>query len=304
MALTPYQSFWKPGVDRVRALTPEAREVFVYLHLAKTGGSSLCDSMMRSSTWSFVQFPEPHRGLTAGCPCGASDCPSGHIFDVLISPTLGSQVPGRGLFVNTSHVRFDLADWLKSSLSTRRNRARMVTTVRPARRRAISYFRDYWEQVARANRPIEQLHPDIDRRADAPRLRADMDFYREDSRHYLDADGQIDGVAWFEAQVLNAAGFPFLLRDVFVKPSILTRAIERDGLVIIPTAEIDTNLERVGIDVPPRLRVSSPPSPALAVAIERSAQVLDRIVEAESEFDDVLRTYLGEHRFPADGTSS
>jgi hypothetical protein len=296
--LSPYQSFWKPGVGRVRAVVKESREIFVFLHLAKTGGSSLCDAMMRTHLWSFVQFPEPHRGIASPCSCGAPSCPPGHVFDVMIPPTFEREAPGRGLFVNTSHVTYDLARWLAKSISMRGHRARMVTTVRPARRRAISYFRDYWEQVSKADLPLEQVHPDISTKADAARLQSDLNFYKEDSRYYLNADGSINGRAWFEAQVLNAAGFPFLLRDVFGHPSSLEQAIAKDSLLIIPTAEIDMNLERVGLDLPRRMRVSSPPSVQLTDAIERSTEVLDRIVEAEAEYDAVLRHHLGVDRFP------
>lgn len=298
MALTPYQFFWKPGIRRVRAVVKESREIFVFLHLAKTGGSTLCDAMMRTHLWSFVQFPEPHRGIASPCSCGASSCPPGHVFDLLIPSTFEQEAPGRGLFVNTSHVTYELARWLAKSISLRGHRARMVTTVRPARRRAISYFRDYWDQVSKADLPLDKVYPDISRRADAARLQADLNFYQEDSRHYLNADGSINGETWFESQVLNAAGFPFLLRDVFGQPAALERAIARDSLLIIPTIEIDMNLERVGIDVPRRMRVSSPPTPRVTDAIERSTEVLDRIVEAELEFDAVLRNHLGADRFP------
>ena len=253
--------------------------------------------MVRTHLWTFVQFPEPHRGLELRCGCGSTDCPPGHVFDLMIPASFEAELPGRGLFVNTSHVTYRLAEWLAKSISSRGHRARMVTTVRPAKARAVSYFRDYWEQVHNAGLPIEQVYPDIDRRPDAARLQANLEFYREDSLHYLDADGRIDGALWFDAQVLHAAGFPFMLRDVFGEPSVLARALASGRLLAIPTAQIDANLERVGVTVPKRSRVSSPMSTRIRDAIERSADVLDRIVETEASFDEVLRRHLGAENF-------
>jgi hypothetical protein len=285
-------SGWKPALQPLSAAVKQARETFVFLHLPKTGGSSFVYAMNNAPGWVGLKLPPLHSEAGKICNCGDPKCDSpNRSMDKIakLAPTLDST---KGLFIMNGHSKFSELDWLTDQLSSRATQARMIAVVRPARERVVSMFRDYWEQVNKAEIDTEETSQR------AVHMKNVRNRYLADAAHYRDETGRIDGPRWFSTFARYRGGITFQLNQIFdQKPDVLAKALASGQLQAIPTFELDTALEKMTGIKPERRRVSSQPSDFLTTAIEDSADLIDTIAAFDEPFDAVLADHLGIERF-------
>lgn len=292
--MKPDVSSWKPGLRAARAAVREAEQTILFLHLAKTGGTSVGFATRNSKDWVSIKFPSAHAKSGKVCVCGGDGCnqESTDMDKVRASPTLVAD--GKSLFIRTGHSRYQSVSWLGNQISSRDTSPTMLTTVRPARERIVSMFRDYWEQVGRG-----ELYASGEAVARTQHVKNVALNYLADSAHYRDESGAINGVDWFNAFTLTRGGLFFLLDDVFDRqPELLETALSTGRLLPVPTRELDGYLRNLSGSEPVRRRVSSEPSPAITAAIHDARDLIDELAAIDRPYDLLLREHLGADRFP------
>lgn len=285
-------SAWNPALQPLSAAVRQAREAFVFLHLPKTGGSSFGHTMTRAPDWVALKLPALHSKIGAVCNCGDPKCNfSNKSFETIEkAPPLVDST--KSVFIMNGHSTFSELDWLTRQVSSRTAQAKMIAVVRPARERIVSMFRDYWEQVTKAEIDAEES---IQRASHIKTMRRE---YLTDAAHYRDEAGRIDGPRWFSTFAKYRGGITFQLDQVFDrKPEALAAALASGRLTVVPTGKLDDTLERMTGIKPERRRVSSQPSDFLKTAIEESADLIDAIAALDAPFDAVLTDHLGIERF-------
>lgn len=286
--VTPYDVAWGPLLEAVAAAARRAPQTLVYLHLPKTGGTTVARTLEASSSWSLVRLPLSLVGRQ-GCSCGQQPC----VEDTFRAEALALQTadsPARPLFIKFSHESFAAVEWLVEGLRSRG--ATLPTTVmavRPARARLVSAFRDYWTQVGLAEAALDGTAT-----MSAHRIRV-TNQYLADSAHYRREDGSINGPVWFSAFAQYGPGVPFSLAEVFVSPERLDRALTHGHLVATPTADLSATMGALtGLPFDQRHRVSRPTATeAVTDALQASQDVIDAIALRDAEFDAVLARHLG-----------
>lgn len=289
---------WDAYVPGVVAQSRISERSLAYLHLPKTGGSSVGRNLYRSAQWSLVRLPASYIDPTL-CACGADRCVK-HLRDEEFAAR--SSDPEKNLFVKFGHERYDHVRRFIDAVEGQGGRIDMVlTAVRPARARLESMFRDYWTQVDRdptieSDHDLGELNPEIQ----TSHMEKIIDGYRADAVHYLDGEGNVDGRAWFSAFAQHGPGMAFLLCEVFDESVDLFRsAIESGTLKPIPTRTLDSTLTSlIGVDQPVRTRISSPIRPAtIERAIADARDLIDEIALRDAEFDTILSEHLDDPSF-------
>lgn len=272
-----------------------AKEIVVYLHIAKTGGTSLVRSMEKSRTWEKLDYWVSTKPLPRVCECGDALCrEQGIRFDEAEAMLYGSGDDAR-VFVSCEHVPFQSALDVARNLDPLMTRTRIIATVRPARARLISVFRHYWEQVELQRELVKAPKRSMmSSYRDFRHYRRGLDAYLSDSRHYRDPDGTIHGREWFSAFEKYRGGIEFFLSQIFGTPERLAEAIDSGQIEMIPTGSLDEKIRAMSGAVVPRQRVSRPMSLQMQAALAESSDIIDRLAAGEAPFDAVLRERLGD----------
>ena len=258
-----------------------AEQSIAYLHLPKTGGTSLRSALMASPDWTVVT-PQRH---AAGPPPIPPIPP--------IPPNSGT---GPGFCLGLEHEPYDALEWWRARLGRHGvTIGRTLTTVRPARERVVSMFHFYWtlvHEAEAATRGELQLPPDVARVAD---------YHRHDARHYRSDDGTIDGRKWFGAFDLLTHDVTFFLDDVFGgSPERLRRAVGSDGLELVRAEEVDALQRSLTGGVGPRLRTRTRLDPErLETAARTAADLIDRLAARDADYDRVIADLTGDDAFRA-----
>lgn len=295
-----YRNSWSTVMGSIVAQSRLADRSIAYLHLPKTGGSSITVNFARSADWLVTRLPASH--LEVGhCTCGAPGCQA-HVDLESTRQLEHTPVPGRNLLVRVGHERFVGVEWVRSELASHGCRLDAVhAAVRPARKRLESMFTDYWTQARRD--PASEPRPESSPIARERNLHHDQrvtDGYRADSVNYLDRRGRIDGRAWFSAFAKHGAGVTFMLHEVFDgSPGHLDDALSTGWLKPLRTADIDRFVQmETGTEEPRRLRVSAHEHRAeFDAAIASAADIIDEIASLDSEYDAILAKYLDAPEF-------
>lgn len=276
----------------VRAST----EIIVYLHIAKTGGTSLTGAIERSRDWDRVDYWSAREPINHTCDCGDAKCREHELRFLLSEEQRNSLTPAGRLFVTCGHLTYAQAREIADSFGQPERTVSLIATVRPSRERIISAFRDYLEQVALAAHPRrsrlrQRLGPSF---LDIRHLRQALKGYAADARHYIQPDGTIDGRAWFSAFDEFRGGVTFFLSDIFDSPRSLARLIDTGAVTVVPIGEVSDLAVTLTGNVAQRERASGPMTPQARAAIDEAQEIIDAMVERERPFDDVLRARLGD----------
>jgi hypothetical protein len=283
-----YEDAW---LDRFqKTLVPAARtsaRTCLFLHAAKTGGSSLYGAIRKSSNWKVRALSDSAFGYE-GCSCGLRGCTANQPikdklnFEKLISPKTN-------LLVKLGHEKYSAAHWLRTRFAAVEIPvAEVFMTYRPIRDRLRSMFRDYWTQVGEAEAIIERT-----KTANSHVTRKVLHYYR-DSRHYSSGNNQIDGLAWFKAFEIHGPGMPFFLSEIFDSPIQLKNEIESARVSLIPTAQLDSVLPTItGLQTVERRRVSSPVrAEAVENALADATELIDSLCQRDIAFEEVVASSL------------
>jgi hypothetical protein len=273
-----YWDFDTRNFEELSRVATLAEKNIIFLHPPKTGGSSIMSAARISPNWLAVRASEkappagelPPFGDTVGL-----GSPDGH----------GGQP---SIMFHVGHKRYETAELLLKTLQERRAAScRMFMTVRPVKSRLISMFRDYWRQVE-----LSEVQTGEER------LRGKRRVYVEDSRHYVDKDGEINGRAWFSAFAEHGAGIPFFMSEMFDDTSQIVQAVESKQLEIVPTSDITAFYDGIGLVNPGRKRESSLQKlkPVLK-AIAEAEPIIDELALRDAEFDRKLEELVGPSLF-------
>jgi hypothetical protein len=285
------RSFWTPGIKQARAVARVARETLVFLHIAKSGGTSLRRAIEASDRWQDIEFPYPP--LEATLPTRRRFWRArGHKSWVSAAKSVKRQSSSdKSLFIWGGHPTYSHSKWLAEQLTVHENTPTVVMTYRPSRERTISRFRDYWARVQLADIYSQESWTTVPEGPFRNRYIQDLkDFYR-DSLNYRDDSGRIDGARWFRDISANP-NFPFLLCEVFASPEQLTGALDSHKLKVIQLLDLDQEiLELTGVEFP-RARVSPPVPPEVSRAIDESLASIDQMVQRDTEFERVVTAHI------------
>ncbi len=280
---------WDFYAESILAAAEHAPRAVAFLHLPKTGGSSIEANVKSSSKWTKVKILNS-LGDPNICTCGLTECRQDlgkHLAQIRTDVT--SKKP---LFLSFGHEQYRSVRWMLDELSRAGASFELVTTVRPVRARLVSMFTDYWTQVFKAER---YNSGEIDLTPHQIRV---LSGYLLDSTHYRNGR-VIDGEAWFRAFSVHGPGIPFLLSEVFDRStSVLRDALESGALRVVPTSQLDGFLhELTGKETPERSRVSVALSKPLQDALDQAKTLIDSLVEKEAPYDHVIAEYLGDPSF-------
>ena len=294
MPPTNDKDFWRPGVELMREATANARETIVFLHLAKSGGSTITRAFAQSKRWERVKFPyasptdsEPHtnwRGRPVVAPWLTDARRAARRVNA-----------ATGIFIVGGHPPFEHVSWVARELGLNRPNLRIVTVFRSARARIVSRFRDYWAHAATvqlSDREIARINRAGERRQ-LEEFRRDIDEFHRDSLNYRDASGRIDGRRWFR-DVFTSPSFPFLFNEVFGSPETLRSALSSQKLEVVELEKLDAFLREMTGTSPRRVRVSPGTPREVAVAIDESADIIQRMVDSDAEYEQIFRDYLAQ----------
>lgn len=279
---------WAVHIDSIIATAKRAPRAVAFLHLPKTGGSSISLNFSSSSGWSQIRLP-PAVGDPNLCFCGGAECQQ-HLKGLAIART---DIPtGDSILLKFSHERYVTVRWILDELSRAGVKFELVSTVRPVRQRLISMFTDYWTQVFTA----DKYHSgELD--LTTHRLNA-VSSYLLDSAHYRHGR-VIDGEAWFRAFSAHGSGVPFLLSEVFDKSTDLFRdALDSGALRVVSSSRLDDFLrELTGKTAFERTRVSVLLSSPLKDALRQATTLIEELVAREAHYDQILAEHLGDPSF-------
>lgn len=279
---------WAVHVDSIAAAAKKSQKAVAFLHLAKTGGSTIENHFSISPGWTKLRLPSSF-GDPNGCECGGADCP--HDLEKLGIPQLREN-SCNSLFLKFLHERYETVRWMLDELARAGGPFELVTTVRPVRQRIVSMFTDYWTQVFTADR----YHAgEIDL---SPHRLNVVSNYFLDSNHYRQGR-VIDGEAWFRSFSVHGAGVPFLLSEVFGdSPDGFHRVLDSGVLRVVPTSQLDDFLfDLTGEMITERVRTSVSLASPLTNALMNAETLIDQLVEKEAPFDQVLADHLGDPNF-------
>ena len=289
-----YEARWG---DLVPCLAHASRRVpvtRVILHLPKTGGSSLGKAYPDGPGWRRVDMPPG--GVPRGtCSCGTVRCAEFEDFEFTAPDFHLADGLDRGLAIHLGHEHYAAATWLRDAILA--SGGRMVEVhllARPARARLASIFTDYWTMVRTAQRAQSGLMEV------SPHVAITSAGYLKDSAHYIDADGRINGDAWFRAFAQYGAGVPFFMTTVFDANVDALKSDARTGrLTITPTSRLDQQLADILGQAPrKRARVSDVSDmPAVADALASARPHIDELARRDAAFDRALATLLRDRSF-------
>lgn len=279
---------WAVHVDPIAAAAKKSQKAVAFLHLPKTGGSTIEKHFSIAPGWTKVHLL-PSVGDPNRCECRGADC-QWNLEKLGIPPWHENSC--NSLLLKFPHERYETVRWMLDELARAGCPFELVTTVRPVRQRIVSMFTDYWTQVFTA----ERYHAgEID--LSPHRLNIVSNFFL-DSNHYRQGR-VIDGEAWFRAFSVHGPGVPFLLSEVFGdSPDGFHRVLDSGALRVVPTSQLDDFLfDLTGEMIIERVRTSVSLASPLRNALMNAETLIDQLVEKEAPFDQVLADHLGDSNF-------
>jgi len=273
-----YETLWGPHRERIRAVVAAAAGAECFLHLAKTGGSSATTAIEQDPGHVLILMPRSYR--TPG-PLAAS-----RINLATVDP---DRCVGRRVVFKFGHEEFAATEWLRRQVDDPRA-VRTLFFVRPARRRLVSAFTDYWARVAEAE--------SVERGAPAePHRRPVLAGYLEDAKHYRATDGTIDGIAWFTSFGRYGPGMPFFLGETFDSPRALRAALDRDDVTVGSTDTVDAILHERGLEAVRRRVSHNRDDPAIRAALDAASGLIDDLARRDAPYDRIIADHLGDPAF-------
>lgn len=282
MTVVPQYKRWSRVIDRMINHGSPPSRVIIYLHLAKTGGTTANNCIKAAPDWTFVRMKESYISPDV-CSCGDPSCPT----DETLSE---SGIDGRGgsrekWFCHFVHERYHAARWFADEIRRRGGPPSEVhVSFRPARDRLVSMFKDYWRMALRARTAEGQGTPHHKRIAAR---------YRADSEAYLDDTGRIDARAWFSAFSSFGAGMPFSMAEVFDASVMNLRLSLANGeMNIVQTEKMDDWLRALtGVDHVVRGRVSGSMPDNVVRALDEARDLIDDLAERDWMYDQAVDEY-------------
>jgi hypothetical protein len=289
---------WQALAEDLATILRKADRTITYLHLPKTGGTTLVAAMAESREWTVARLPASGMD-SSSCSCGQPECEE-QGSQRAIARLINDPDATASVFVAAGHETFSAIESLESTMEQLgTSLGPVLVTARPARDRLTSAFRDYWTQVDTARRA--QDGTSVLARHELQVVRA----YLSDSQHYARHDGTIDAVAWFRAFAVHGPGVPFLLSDVFgPRATHFVELVRSQRVVILPTSRLDLGVEQLTGDPPAlRLRVSHlEQEDVIAAALSDAQDVISQIAAKDRRYDEFLADALGDEDFNPDGT--
>jgi hypothetical protein len=295
--LDSYSEILPEYMEDLSRLGSSGARLTFFLHLPKTGGSSVLNAVRNHGSMGALFLPIFTIPKDEVCLCGDSSCNQQIERTKLLHQISHEDNTGKEVMIffghhttYTSALRIIDAIEPKSPIS-------FLTTVRPARQRVVSAFRDYWTQVENMKVRLEMEEKSAKQSGkDVTSLlhgRGIRSRYVDDSKHYVDDDGNINGIAWVSAFHEHGPGVPFYLDEVFEgNPRLLRKLIRQGVLRAVPTRKVDELTQELTGKIRPRNRTSLPPTPQVDKAIEDARDVIDLISRRDAAYDKVLAKYL------------
>lgn len=272
-----------------------------FLHLPKTGGSSIAQALVDSRKTVSRGLPDFSKPLSelADPQDPSSVWRSQKMAGFL--KTAAEDLRGQHVTLMTQeHTTYANAQNFVARLEAPAP-ADYLASVRPVRKRLVSAFIDYWTQVDTAQKRERGENVDLTffgRNSPEALNQARLDQYLADSVHYLDQQGNIDGIGWFRAFNEYGTGVPFLMQEVFGGDVDALKAdLKSKKLTVLPSSKIDKWIRKMTGTTMPRLRKSITPTPALFIALKNAAPMIDVIAQRDAPFDRVLGAYLRDRSF-------
>jgi hypothetical protein len=286
---------WLPGIDSARRAVRHANDAMVFLHLAKSGGTTVRATIIRHPKWHDAPFPQSTQRVGAMCTCSDPNCTHALESFEQIAALTPNVVRGSRLLVTNGHATFGQSRWLARAVAPRGTVVQILMSVRPARSRLVSLFRDYWNDYYRA---VRDQAGELDLTVDDPTItktehgRSERNKLVRDSQRFLLADSKIDGRFWFES-FNPGRGYPFWLHEIFESPAQMVSAMESGELRVVPLARLDDLIIEMTAQPPSRFRVSTARVPEVEAALEQSADIIDRLSDQDREYDALLADRFG-----------
>jgi len=291
--MNQYRRAWGDLRRPLRRAVEEASSASVFLHMPKTGGTSLQSALLGSPSIRFLVLPLSTVS-SSGCQCGAKgQCNDHGMRAVLGEPTQEGQ-SNRPVVIKLNHESYRAVDWVRKAAGRGSVPPTTLLAVRPRRDRLRSVFRDYWTQVGIASGKFSE-----EKELTPHRVRVVANYAR-DSLYYLGADGSIDGVAWFSAFREHGTGVAFSLDEVFDGDVVrMQRELDTGALRLVPTKNVGIFIEELtGMPAAPRKRVSKVVGdPAVEAALDDAADLIEELARRDAPFDRVIADHLGDPDF-------
>jgi hypothetical protein len=197
------------------------------------------------------------------------------------------------LMVKFGHESYRAVDWVRKNAGRNSDPLLTVLAVRPRRDRLRSMYRDYWTQAAIASGSYSDGF-----RLSPHRQRA-LAKYADDAAHYRDADGSIDGVAWFQSFSRYGPGVVFYLDEVFAGDTKkLQHELSTGALRLVSTKDLDAFIEEItSRPTPPQKRTAMKGDPAVEAALDDAADLIEELARRDAPFDRIIADHLGEPDF-------
>lgn len=281
MTRTPQYQRWNSVIETIASRTSSDSRVILFLHLPKTGGTTATNCMKVAKDWKVVRMKESFISSDA-CSCGDPDCvvEESHA-DVGVREGAGHS---ENWFCHFVHERYDAPLWFAEELRRRGGPpAEIHVSHRPARKRLVSMFKDYWRMAFGGGYGL----------AATPHEERVIARYRADSQAYVDGSGMIDGNAWFRAFSSFGTGMPFSMADVFDGSVMNLRLSLASGdMNVVQTEKMDDWLGALtGVDHVVHRRVSGSAPENVLVALDEARHFVDQLAERDWTYDQAVDEY-------------
>ena len=288
---------YRRAIELTRESAQVAKETIVFLHTAKSGGTSFGHAFIRSKHWSVIDIPYPiprHYGDPAD-EVGVRRMPDRWFR--AIERVHSTVSPSTQLFVLGGHPPYSHVSKLADEILPGHAEPHVLMTYRPTRDRLVSRFKDYWARAALAQlsrRKIASLNRSGEKMP-LDDFRRDLQEFHRDSLNYRSADGRIDGSRWFR-DVYAIPAFPFLLNEIFESPDALSEALSSGKLRVVPIEDLDRVASELTSTKPRRMRVSPATPTEVLAAIDESQELIQRMVESDAPYEEILQAHLTANR--------
>ena len=273
------------------------------LHLTKTGGSSLRNVLRTSQAQQAVEFPILENPKDEVCSCENAACLRQKIRAEILEKIAEQDNRGKSIYlIYAGHNTYNQIKRYTDLLAIKQRPNSMIATVRPAQLRLVSIFHDYWTQVDldRNNDPAGQEHDSHGELGDdfPQHVKYVRQRYLDDSVHYIDSEGNINGQAWFSSFGKFGGGIPFFMDEVF-EGSFRTfrRIVQGKKLRVVATKNLDSLMIELTGAVTPRRRTSAPLTSSIEKAIQDSREIIVKLAQRDAKYDKFLAEWLNDPEF-------